>query len=336
MEGSMSNIVEVAKLAGVSTATVSRVVNGKGYVSEKTKKLVNQVIEELGYNPSKTASSLARRKKHKIAVVFSQRIINLEKSESHFFEKDGFYSIVYKGIKDKTDKYGIDLDILVLEKHPNPISDNYDGFLLVGGDFTIEDVEKYKLSKKPFVLIDQHLKGYSIDSVVSNGYDGAISCIDYLIKKGYQKIFHIHGPLSHYGFKDRFDGYMDGMKMYGFFPRTFLCDDINDDFNIIIPQIIRHTGMPDCIFAGNDNMAKKIMHYLISEGYKIPEDIALVGFDDMLFSSLMNPALSTVKVYKYEMGDLAVDRLRQLIYEEDIHPVKISLHTTFIKRDSCR
>jgi LacI family transcriptional regulator len=94
--------------------------------------------------------------------------------------------------------------------------------------------------------------------------------------------------------------------------------------------------MPDCIFAGNDNMAKKIMHYLISEGYKIPEDIALVGFDDMLFSSLMNPALSTVKVYKYEMGDLAVDRLRQLIYEEDIHPVKISLHTTFIKRDSCR
>jgi LacI family transcriptional regulator len=78
------------------------------------------------------------------------------------------------------------------------------------------------------------------------------------------------------------------------------------------------------------------MRYLISEGYKIPEDIALVGFDDMLFSSLMNPALSTVKVYKYEMGDLAVDRLRQLIYEEDIHPVKISLHTTFIKRDSCR
>ncbi len=332
----MSSIVEVARLAGVSTATVSRVISGKGYVSEKTKIIVNQVIEELGYKPSKTASTLARRKKHKISVVFSQRIINLEKKGSHFFESDGFYSIVYKGIKDKAEKYGIDFDIHVLERHSNSISNIYDGFLLVGGDFTIEDIEKYKKANKPFVLIDQHLKGYSIDSVVSNGYDGAISCINYLIKNGYNKIFHIHGPLSHYGFKDRFDGYVDGMQMHGFFPRTFLCDDINDDFNIIIPQIIKHTGIPDCIFAGNDNMAKKIMCYLLSEGYKIPEDIALVGFDDMLFSSQLNPALSTVKVYKHEMGDLAVDRLRQLIYEENIHPVKISLHTTFIKRGSCK
>src|SRR6056297_697428 len=188
----MSSIVEVAKLAGVSTATVSRVISGKGYVSEKTKKIVNQVIEEVGYKPSKNASLLARRKKHKIAVVFSQRIINLEKKDTQFFEGEGFYSIVYKGIKDKAEKYGIALDILVLEKQSNILSDEYDGFLLVGGDFTIKDVEKYKSAKKPFVLIDQHLKGYSIDSVVSNGYDGAISCIDYLIKKGYQKIFHIH------------------------------------------------------------------------------------------------------------------------------------------------
>ncbi|MFW5871876.1 MAG: LacI family DNA-binding transcriptional regulator [bacterium] len=332
----MSSIVEVAKLAGVSTATVSRVISGKGYVSENTKNIVNQVIEELGYKPSKTASVLARRTKHKIAVVFSQRIIDLETKDSDLFEGDGFYSIVYKGIKDRIEKNGFHMDVLVLEKRTKNRFDEYDGFLLVGGDFTKEDIEHYKQLRKPFVLIDQHLKGYPIDSVVSNGYDGAISCIDYLIKKGYQKIFHIHGPLSHYGFKDRFDGYVDGMQMHGFYPRTFLCDDINDDFNIIIPQIIKHTGIPDCIFAGNDNMAKKILRYLISEGYQIPQDIALVGFDDMLFSSIIKPALSTVKVYKYEMGDLAVDRLRQLLYQENIHPVKISLHTTFTKRESCR
>jgi len=332
----MSSIVEVAKLAGVSTATVSRVLSGKGYVSKKTKNIVNQVIEELDYQPSKTASVLARRKKHKIGVVFSERIITLEKREDKFFSADGFYSIVYKGIKDKNDKYGFEMDILVLENQSEQFIEDYDGFLLVGGDFTTKDIQRYKHSKKPFVLIDQHLKGDSLDSVVSNGYDGAISCIDYLINQGYQKIYHIHGPLSHYGFKDRFDGYVDGMQMHGFFPRTFLCDDINDDFNIIIPQIIKHTGIPDCIFAGNDNMAKKVLNYLLTEGYKIPEDIAVVGFDDMLFSSILKPTLSTVKVYKYEMGDLAVDRLRQLLYDENIHPVKISLHTTFIKRESCK
>ena len=332
----MSSIVEVAKLAGVSTATVSRVLSGKGYVSDKTKKIVNQVIEELGYQPSKTASVLARRKKHRIGVVFSKRIINFEKREEKLFSGDGFYSIVYKGIKDKAEKYGFKMELFVLENLSTVNFEECDGFLLVGGDFTTDDIQQYKQTKKPFVLIDQHLKGYSLDSVVSNGYDGAISCIDYLIEQGYKKIYHIHGPLSHYGFKDRFDGYVDGMQMHGFFPRTFLCDDINDDFNIIIPQIIKHTGIPDCIFAGNDNMAKKILTYLLAEGYKVPDDIAVVGFDDMLFSSILKPALSTVKVYKYEMGDLAVDRLRQLLYDENIHPVKISLHTTFIKRESCR
>jgi len=331
----MSSIVEVAKLAGVSTATVSRVLSGKGYVSKKTRELVNQVIEELGYKPSKTASVLARRKKYSIGVVFSERILNLEKKGTKPFAGDGFYSFVYKGIKDRVEKFGFQMEILSMEKQKEAFSDNYDGFLLVGGDFTIDDIQQYQRSKKQFVLIDQHLRGYSIDSVVSNGYDGAISCIEYLIKMGYRKIFHIHGPLSHYGFKDRFDGYVEGMKMHGFFPRTFLCDDINDDFNIIIPQIIKHNGMPDCIFAGNDNMAKKILDYLLSEGYQVPDDIALVGFDDMLFSSIIKPALSTIKVYKYEMGDLAVERLRQLLYDENVHPVKILLHTTFVKRESC-
>jgi len=335
MEAFMSSIVEVAKLAGVSTATVSRVLSGKGYVSKKTRRLVNQVIEELGYKPSKTASVLARRKKHSIGVVFSERILNLEKKGTKFFTGDGFYSFVYKGIKDKAEKFGFRMDILAREEQKENFSDDYDGFLLIGGDFTIDDIRQYQRSKRQFVLIDQHLRGYSVDSVVSSGYDGAISCIDYLIKKGYKKIFHIHGPLSHYGFKDRFDGYIEGMKIHGFFPRTFLCDDINDDFYIIIPQIIKHNGMPDCIFAGNDNMAKKILDYLLSEGYQVPDDIALVGFDDMLFSSFIQPALSTIKVYKYEMGDLAVERLRQLLYDENIHPVKISLHTTFVNRESC-
>src|SRR6056297_579379 len=168
----MSSIVEVAKLAGVSTATVSRVLSGKGYVSDKTKRIVNQVIEELDYQPSKTASVLARRKKYKIGVVFSDRIIKLEKKKGQYFSADGFYSIVYKGIKDKAEKYGFKMDILVLEKQSKDFINDYDGYLLVGGDFTPDDIQQYKQTKKPFVLIDQHLKGFSLDSVVSNGYDG--------------------------------------------------------------------------------------------------------------------------------------------------------------------
>jgi LacI family transcriptional regulator len=207
--------------------------------------------------------------------------------------------------------------------------------LLIGGDISVEDVTLFRENQKPFILVDQHLKGCSVDSIVSNGYDGTVSCVSHLIEKGYRKIFHIHGPLLHYGFKDRYEGYRDTMKQYGFFPRTFLCDDIKDDFDVLLPQIFKHEGVPDCIFAGNDSMAKKILAYFSKSGFRVPEDIGLAGFDDAIFASTISPSLSTVKVYRYEMGDLATERIRQLLYDENIHPVKISLHTSFIKRDSC-
>jgi LacI family transcriptional regulator len=82
-------------------------------------------------------------------------------------------------------------------------------------------------------------------------------------------------------------------------------------------------------------MAKKILAYFSKSGFRVPEDIGLAGFDDAIFASTISPSLSTVKVYRYEMGDLATERIRQLLYDENIHPVKISLHTSFIKRDSC-
>ncbi|HOO33658.1 MAG TPA: LacI family DNA-binding transcriptional regulator [Thermotogota bacterium] len=330
----MSSINDVARLAGVSTATVSRVISGKGYVSEETRKIVQKVIEELEYTPSKTASGLARRKNFRIGAVFSERILNYEKNDGRDFLGDGFYTTVFRGIKEKAGKLNMTVNILMLEDQRKQISSDYDAFLLIGGDVTEEDVLLFRACEKTFILVDQHLKGCSVDSVVSNGYDGAVSCVTHLIEEGYSRIFHIHGPLLHYGFKDRYEGYRDAMKQYGFFPRTFQCDDINDDFNLLLPQIFKNEGMPDCIFAGNDSMAKKIMTFFHKAGYKVPDEIALAGFDDAVFASTMSPSLSTVKVYRYEMGDLAVERIRQLLYDENVHPIKISLHTSFIKRDS--
>jgi len=332
----MSNIKDVAKLAGVSTTTVSRVVSKNGYVSSETREIVMKVIEELGYSPSKTASRLARRKHFTIGLVISQRIVKLEKKDGILFSAAGFYSIVFRGIKEKSKKLNMSVKTLILEEERKKISSDCDGYFLLGGDITIDDVEIFKKSHKPVLLVDQHIHGQSLDSVVSDGYDGAISCTNYLINKGYKKIFHIHGPLSHYGFKERYDGYRDSMKSHGFLPRTFLCDDINDDFDLLVPQIFAISGVPDCIFGGNDSIAHRILYYLLHTGYKVPEDMGLVGFDDSIVASVIKPNLSTVKVYRYEMGDVAVERMRQLLYGENIHPIKMSLHTKFIKRESCK
>jgi len=332
----MSTIKDVAKFAQVSTTTVSRVLTGNGYVSEKTKKVVLKAIEELGFKPSKGAAELARRKKHRIGVVISRRIQKLEYENGELLSNEGFYSIVHKGIKDKSQEYNIELTILILEEQRENLSVEYDGYLLMGGDITYEDVIRFRgKENKPVILVDQHIQGFAFDSIVSNGYDGARNCIGHIIKRGYTKIFHIHGPLSHYGFKERYDGYRDAMKINGLLPMTFLCDDINDNLDILLPQIIQNYGVPDCIFAGNDSIAGKLYTHLNELGYEIPNDIGIVGFDDAIFASLIKPALSTVKVFRYEMGSLAIDRIKQLLYGENIHPVKMSLHTEFIQRDSC-
>ncbi len=333
----MSNIKDVAKLAKVSTTTVSRVITGNGYVSDKTRNIVMKAIEELGFKPSKEAVGLARRKRYAVGVVISRRIQKLECEDGAILSKDGFYSIVYGGIKDKAEEYNIELKILILEEQREKLNESLDGYLLVGGDITLEDVYAFKgVNCKPVILVDQHIQGKGIDCVVSNGYDGARNCIEHIIGEGYKKIFHIHGPLSHYGFKERYDGYRDAMKINGLLPLPFLCDDINDNMGLLLPQIFQNYGFPDCIFAGNDGIAVKLYSHLNGMGYEIPEDVGVVGFDDAIFASLVKPALSTVKVFRYEMGSLAIDRVRQLLYGENIHPVKISLHTEFIQRDSCR
>jgi LacI family transcriptional regulator len=317
---------DVAKLAGVSTATVSRIINNKGYVSEKTKKKVIKAINELNYLPAKTARFLAKKgHTYNVAIISGERVLNSISSHP-----DEFYTIVVKGITDFAKKHRLNTHFMKMEE----VEYIYDGYLLLGGEITDDYIKVLKTSRKPIILVDQYIPGLKIDCVISDGYDGAVYGIEYLIQKGLKKIVAIHGPLSHFGFKDRYDGYISAMEKNGLLPRTYEYDEIGDNMSTLIDMIIRTYGKPEAIFGTNDTAAIRAMEELKKRKFKIPEDISIMGFDDIVSATSVSPSLTTLKIFKYELGSVAARRIFTLLMGEEEHPIKTSLFTHFIKRES--
>lgn len=321
-----SNLKDVAELAGVSTATVSRVINNKGYISEQTKRKVIKAVNELNYLPTKTARFLAKKgQTYNVAIISGERV--LDSISSH---PDEFYTVVVKGITDFAKKHRLNTHFLKMRESEYI----YDGYLLLGGEITDDYVKDLKSTHKPVVLVDQYIPGLKIDCVVSDGYDGAVYGIEYLIKKGLKKIVTFHGPLSHFGFKDRYDGYVAAMENHGLLPKTYEYDEIGDNMSNLIDMILRTYGKPEGIFGTNDTAAIRAMEELQKRDFKIPEDISVMGFDDIVSASSVTPSLTTLKIFKYELGSVAARRLYTLLMGEEEHPTKTSLFTHFIKRES--
>ncbi|CCU84572.1 MULTISPECIES: LacI family DNA-binding transcriptional regulator [Mesotoga] len=321
-----AKLSDVAKLAEVSTATVSRVLNKSGYVSKKSREKVMLAVEELEYKPSKVASFLASRKlAFNIGIVAGKRLFRVLSDQS-----DQFYTIVLKGIEE----FFAGNNMRGTLVPSNDFSEDYDGYLLIGGEITEEDIRRAKETKKPVVLIDQYLAGVKVDCVVSDGYDGAIYGMKKLISKGLKKIVNIHGPLSHFGFKDRFDGYISAMEGAGYLPKAYEYDEDNDNMSAIIDLLLSRYGLPDAVFGCNDTAAIRAMEELQARGINIPEEVSIMGFDDIVNSSATTPSLTTFKIFKHEMGVVGSRRLQSLLIGNEPHPTKISLFTEFVQRES--
>ncbi|ABR30626.1 LacI family transcriptional regulator [Thermosipho melanesiensis] len=318
----MSRIEDVAKKAGVSIATVSRVINNSGNVSEKTKMKVWKAIKELNYKPKILASALARHKeKFYVGICKSNRLIKMEKEKT----SPEFYSVILEALEEVGKTYGIKFEKMDIQK-----PEKCDGYILVGGDSTKEIINFYRELEKPFLLLDHYIPGEKIDCIVTNGYDGAYFVTNYLIKKGFKKIYHIHGPLYSYGFKSRFEGYRNAMEDANLIPRFFEYDDVNDNMS----EVINSIDIPEAIFASNDITAMRIIRELRKRNIRVPEDVSVIGFDDILSAKDFDPPLTTLKVFKDEMGSLAAKRIYELLVGHDVHPILISLFTKFIKRKS--
>ena len=316
----MATIRDVAKKAGVSIATVSRVLNGSSKVSEKTREKVLKAVRELGYSPRPWAKYLALPRGRMVAgIVVTKRI-------KRYMKKGAFYHEVMKGVKLVSKESGVQVALMERGKESEA-----DGYLLIGADFGYEDVERIRESfGKPLVLVDNHLPGLKIDAVISDGYGGAMAVVDELVAHGMKRIVHIHSILSVFSFRERFNGYVDAMHKSGLMPKFYEFDDVSDNMSYVVDLMLNSYGVPQAIFTSNDFAAVRLMKELKKRGLNAPVDPYIVGFDDS--PEAERYGISSVRVFKSELGSFGMRRLITLMLNQDTHPAKISLFTELVMR----
>ena len=310
----MNNVTmkDIAERAGVSKATVSMVMNKKdSSISDSTRKRILKIAKEMSYIPNSIARSLSTKKSGTIGIILPD-ITNPFFSEMARAVEDEAEKLEYNLIICNTDN-----DIYKEEKYIQLlISKLIDGVIFMSGGKSNENITLLKNNNVPFVLVDRYIDGYKDDyGVFCLNIQGVKNGVKYLYEKGNRKIVFVKGSENLEISNQRLEGYIDQMKTYGIYDEKYIFDgDFTVEGGIIATEkIISAFGNPDAIFYSNDMMALGGIKILLRNGYKIPRDISVVGFDNIRISAVIEPELTTIAQPIYIMGKKACSVLIDII-----------------------
>ena len=322
----MATIRDVARLAGVSVATVSRVINKTDAVNPETAGQVLKAIKQLQYEPNAVARGLAGKKMGLIALILPD-ILN------------PFFPALARGVEDVAHKKGLTVilgnsDDLGLKEssYIKVLKKKYvDGFIFASNTIREEDVEALRNERIPIVLLDRGLNTSSCAVIRSNNREGAKIAVQHLIKQGCQRIAHIYGPQEVITARERLLGYEDVVGgLSGYSPSLMVLGnfDIESGRNAVEQLLARHPDL-DGIFAGNDLMAVGALKALHERGIRVPEQVKVCGFDGISLTEITEPELTTVAQPVYEMGALAarilLDEIESGIPENTLFELDVTL-----------
>jgi LacI family transcriptional regulator len=325
-------IADVAKKAGVSIATVSRVINATVSVAPKTADRVHAAIEELAFVPTSAARTLASRRTNTIGLIFPEI-------------SGAFFSPMVRGIEATAREVGFDLLIHVTEEtHRNPSArrllgeHNTDGLLIFTD--SLDDAEIIRLHKAglPLVLMHQTAEDLNIPTITIENKDGAVRIVDHLIEvHGRRRIIYLRGPARHEDSVWRERGYRESLEAHGisFDPALIAAGEFSHEIarNSMLDIISRKVDF-DAVFCGDDDSALGVLTALQESNLLVPNDVAVVGFDDVPFAPFLSPPLTTVRAPIEQVGVEAVKQLVRLIRGEPADPLTL-LPTELVIRRSC-
>lgn len=331
-------IKDVAKKAGVSPSTVSFVMNKRKGISQKVIKKVEKTISELNYYPQRSARSLVTQKTSNIGFILG---------EKHFSIADPFYTKILLGAEFEARKHNYyvlltSTDKKFDEKKSIPrfvIENNVDGIIIAGStdDALINYIHQLGI---PLVLIDYLPRQGEFHAVMIDNFRGAYDAVSHLIKIGHKNIGFISGSFDNSNIKERYFGYQQALEEYNLsMDQRFICTDeensgIENGINAA-RKLIQNMPMPSAVFVANDAQAIGCLKVFKEEKIRVPEDIAVIGFDDIDFGWMSEPKLSSMHVFKEDMGALAVKKLINIIEKPDTKTDKTLVGVELIIRESC-
>ncbi|WLR58716.1 LacI family DNA-binding transcriptional regulator [Guptibacillus hwajinpoensis] len=323
----MATIRDVAEQAGVSVATVSRVLNDNGYVGTETRKRVMDAIKSLNYSPNEVARSLYKRESRLIGLLLPD-ITN------------PFFPQLARGIEDEVNRAGFRLLLGNSDEEATKELDYIQTFLqnqVVGmiSATNNTDNENYTNLDLPVVFLDRVSTHHP--SVYADGIEGGRLAARALVERGSKRITLIKGPAHVKPAMDRFQGALAELSEAEIdFSVLSTTSYAFDDAGTWAEELFAKHPDTDGVIASNDIVAIAILHEALRLGRSIPDDLQLIGYDDIPFSSLSYPSLSTIRQPAYEMGKEAAKLLLRMIRKEKEIDQTIQLPVTLIERNTTR
>lgn len=327
---------DVAELAQVSKATVSRVINHVPLVNKETRRRVLEAIEELGYSPNAQARSLVTRKTRTIALLTSE-VTNPVHAEIARGVEDVAnahgYTMFLCNTDDRTDKESAYIDVLYQQR--------VEGLVFITARVNSTDaLLKARAKRLPFVLCSRILPEEDFDQVGADDYLGGTIATRHLLSLGHKRIAFVSGRAGVSGSLQRLEGYKAALSEYNIEPLPDLVLEGNADREGGYKagrSLLRLSPRVTAVFAGNDLMAIGVMEAIHDAGLRVPEDIAVVGFDDIPMASLYSLGLTTIHYSKYELGAIAGKLLLEKLSSQrrDAPPQNIILPAKLVIRSSC-
>ncbi|WP_127533606.1 LacI family DNA-binding transcriptional regulator [Paenibacillus kobensis] len=344
---------DIAKLAGVSRSTVSRVLNNYPDIPQRTREKVLRIIEQYHYEPNTSARALAGKGTDTIGlfiVSMAERHTGNRIYQNHYFapivdtvidtaNAAGFYVLVHT-------VYTQDDYLKVKQAFQQR---RIDGGIIVGTQKDSERIAEICRLDKPFVMIDFDLEALAEHSlnrdtlsvINSDDYEGACEAMRYLIGLGHRRIAHIRGRMNTLSGRQRFQAYETMMNEYGLPYEDSDILDGNFLKNAAYEEVARllnqaRDQIPSALFAANDDMALAAIQSIRDNGLRVPDDISVIGFDDIPISSQFIPSLSTVRLPIYEMSKEAVNQIVNMCTQGTTSFNSSTFPTELIIRESCK
>ncbi|STO07710.1 MULTISPECIES: catabolite control protein A [Exiguobacterium] len=335
MNSNNVTIYDVAREAGVSMATVSRVVNGNPNVKPTTRKKVQDAIDRLGYRPNAVARGLASKKTTTVGVIVPD-ISNI------------FFADLARGIEDVATMYKYNIILGNSDSNRDKeihllntlLGKQVDGIIFMGGRLHEDLVDEFKKSPVPIVLAATLNQGYDLPAVNIDYEQAAYDATEMLIGHGHKQVGFITGPLEQQiNGEKKFAGYRRALEDAGL---PFRENDVilgNYTYASGLEAMQKMLGRDDCpkaIFAGTDEMALGVIHAIQDAGFSVPNDFEVVGHDNTRLATMIRPKLTTVVQPMYDIGAVAMRLLTKILNAEEVEEKNVVLPHRIERRDSLR
>lgn len=308
-------IYDVAKDMNLSPGTISKILHDKGNVSPKTRKRVLDYVNKIGFVPDYSARILKSKRSSTLGIVFSDI--------AHFGLEHPFFSSVLQHFKNYVEKKGYDIVFIVNRVGNQELSylkwckvKKVDGVLIVTGNINKKNIIELVESDIPAVSVDIIMR--DLLTVISDDYMGIKLGLEYAISSGLKHYGCISGPLTSRAYYERYLAFLDILKSKEIKFNDKLFSEAESygttgGYNATKKMLDQSKEVPDFIFAFSDELAFGTIRCLEDHGYKVPDDVSVLGFDDVYFAKMFTPALSTIRQNKQKIGEIAAERLLDLI-----------------------